>query len=149
MQEDTISSDQLFHQILTFLRAQRQHSRRVIDERGIKPRDMSVLYFLAEESDVTVSNIQQFIQHSPSTTSTLIANLEKSGLVTRTRSTTDNRVVRVTLTEQGQTVVREKPLEGLPLLRRELRNLSAERLTTMSGVITELQALMQSDTENS
>lgn len=147
MQENKITSDQVFHQLLAMLRAQRQHARSVIDEQGIRPRDMSVLYFLSEETEVTVSKIQQFIQHSPSTTSTLVANLEKAGLVTRTRSEIDNRVVFVTLTEKGQTVVAEKSLEGLPLLRRELRKLSPERLATMSGVITELQALMQNEEE--
>ena len=149
MPENEILSEEVFHQLLAFLRAQRQHARSVIDEQGVRPRDMSVLYLLFEETEVTVSTIQQFIQHSPSTTSTMIANLEKVGFVQRTRSTTDNRVVLVSLTEKGQAVIDDSSLEGLPLLHRELRKLSAERLTTIAGVISELHSMMTREEETS
>ena len=47
---------------------QRQYARRIIDEQSIRPRDLSVLRFLSEHDAVTVSQIQEYIQHSPSTT---------------------------------------------------------------------------------
>ena len=76
-------SDQVFHQVLALMRLHRQYARKIIDEQGIKPRDMSVLRFLSEHTDVTVSRVQHYIHHSPSTTSTMIAKLEKDGSIKR------------------------------------------------------------------
>ena len=128
MRENESLSDQVFHQLLSLMRAKRQYARKVIDQQGIKPRDMSVLLFISEQDIVTVSQVQRFIHHSPSTTSTLIAYLEEAGFVTRTRSQIDNRVVLVSLTPEGHDLVERTPLGGLPLLRRELQTLRAERL---------------------
>ena len=143
MHENEPLSDQVFHQFLALMRTNRQYSRQMIDERGIKPRDMAVLHFLSEKDFVTVSQVQRYIHHSASTTSTQIAKLEEAGFVTRTRTQTDNRVVLVALTQKGHDLVEKTPLGGLPLLRQELEGLSPERLKVMSGVFTEIQALMQ------
>lgn len=136
-------ADQVFHQFLALTRIQRQYARRIIDEQGIRPRNLSVLRFLSEHDAVTVSQIQEYIQHSPSTTSTMIADMEAVGYVMRTRSQEDRRVVFVTLTPAGRSMLANTPLGGSPLLHRELRVLSAERLAEMSGVLSELNALMQ------
>lgn len=135
--------DQVFHQLLALMRQQRQYARQITDERGIKPRDMSVLRFVSEQESVTVSQVRQYIHHSLSTASTMIARLEKDGYVTRTRSQRDNRVVLVTLTNAGRDLLTHTPLGGLPLLRRELQSFPPERLTEMLGVLQEIQQLMQ------
>ena len=135
-------SDQVFHQVLALMRSHRQYSRKIIDEQDIKPRDMSVLHFLSEHTDVTVSQVQQYIHHSPSTTSTMIAKLEKDGYVTRTRSQNDNRVVLVALTDKGRALLTSTPLGGLPLLRHELQALPQDRLDKMLGVLEEIKQMM-------
>jgi len=142
MRENESISDQVFHELLSLMRVIRQYARTVIDQQGIKPRDLSVLLFISEQDIVTVSQVQHFIHHSPSTTSTLIANLEEAGFVTRTRSQSDNRVVLVSLTPPGHDLVKRLPLGGLPLLRRELQTLPAERLVEMLSVLDEIQQLM-------
>ena len=141
-------SDQVFHQLLTLMRIHRQYSRHINDEQGITPREISVLRFLSENDTVQVNQIQNYIHHSPSTTSTLIDKLEDAGYIARTRSQTDRRVVLVTLTAQGHGLLATTPLGGMPLLRRELETMPQERLTTMFDVLTEIQSLMQS-AENS
>ena len=142
MQENDPLSDQVFHQLLALMRQQRQYARKIVDEQGIKPRDMSVLRFLSEQESVTVSQVQRYIHHSPSTTSTMLAKLEKEGYVTRTRSQRDNRVVLVTLTDAGRGLLTRLPLGGLPLLRRELESFPPDRLDEMLGVLQEIQQLM-------
>jgi DNA-binding MarR family transcriptional regulator len=143
MSTDANLAEQVFHQFLALTRIHRQYARRIIDEQGIKPRNLSVLRFLSEHDAVTVSQIQEYIQHSPSTTSTMIADMETVGYVERTRSEADRRVVFVTLTPKGHSMLAQTPLGGSPLLHRELQALSAERLAEMASVLTELNALMQ------
>ena len=146
MQENDPLSDQVFHQLLALMRQQRQYARKIIDEQGIKPRDMSVLRFLSEQESVTISQVQQYIHHSLSTTSTMIAKLEKDGYVTRTRSQRDNRVVLVTLTDAGRGLLTHTPLGGLPLLRRELQSFPPDRLGEMLSVLQEIQQIMMGKT---
>jgi len=71
MDENEPLAERVFHQLLALMRLKRQYARQIIDEQGIKPRDMSGLHVLSEQKVVTVSQVQQFIQHSLSTTSTL------------------------------------------------------------------------------
>ncbi len=145
MQEQEQLSDQVFHQLLGLMRLHRQYTRQIIDEQGIKPRDLSVLRFISDHDSVKVSQVQKYIHHSPSTTSALIANLEEGGYVTRTRSQLDRRAVFVELTPSGRSLLETTPLGGMPLLHGELQALSVERLVEMSGVLSEIRSLMQSE----
>ncbi len=126
-------SDQVFHQFLALQHFLRRHTRQLIDERGLTPRDLSVLRYLLESESATVGQVQTFTHKSPSTTSSLISQLEGKGYVTRTRSQQDNRVVIVELTPAGLEIVENTPLGGLPLLRRRLASLSQERLSEIYG----------------
>jgi DNA-binding MarR family transcriptional regulator len=150
MAEDELSleeplSDQVFHQLLALLRLKRQYDHLIENERGLKPRDFSVLRFLLDSGPVKVSQIQTFLHHSPSTTSALIAQLEEAGYVRRNRSDEDKRVVIVSLTATGQTVAEQAPFGGLPLLRRRLSRLDDGRLQEINTVLVELMQLMESN----
>jgi DNA-binding MarR family transcriptional regulator len=136
-------SDQVFHQFLALLRHKRQYARQIETEQGIKPRDFSVLRFLLESGPATVSQVQAFLHNSPSTTSTLIAQLEGAGYVSRRRSDEDNRVVIVSLEPAGQLIAEQAPFGGLPLLRRRLAHLPEARLLQIKDVLVELMALME------
>ncbi|MCB9422328.1 MAG: winged helix-turn-helix transcriptional regulator [Ardenticatenaceae bacterium] len=136
-------SDQVFHQFLALLRHKRQYARQIETEQGIKPRDFSVLRFLLDSGPATVSQVQAFLHNSPSTASTLIAQLEEAGYVSRRRSDEDNRVVIVSLEPAGQTIAEQAPFGGLPLLRRRLARLPEERLVQIQDVLVELMALME------
>jgi DNA-binding MarR family transcriptional regulator len=135
-------SDRVFHRFLALQHYLRRHARQLIDERGLTPRDLSVLRYLLESDSATVGQVQAFMHQSPSTTSSLIAQLEGKGYVTRTRSRKDNRVVTVELTAVGQQIADETPLGGLPLLRWRLAELSQERLCVIDDVLSEIANLM-------
>jgi DNA-binding MarR family transcriptional regulator len=136
-------SDQVFHHLLSLIHHTRRYSRKIIHEKELTPRDFSVLLFLLESGSATVGQVQAFIHKSPSTTSTLIAQLEGKGYLTRSRDPQDNRVVNVTLTASGQKIAESTPLGGLPLLRRRLARLSQRRLEEIDLALTELLALIQ------
>ena len=118
-------------------------TNRQISEHGIQPRSFSVLRFLYERGAVTVGAVQEYIYRSPSTASTLIARLEEEGYVTRTRSSEDNRVVIVELTDAGRRVAVETPMQGIPLLRRKLETLSEEQLLRINAGLDDILTLME------
>jgi len=136
-------SDQVFHNLLGLIRYTRRYERQIMDESDLTPRDFSVLRFLWETETATVGQVQVYLHKSPSTTSSLIAQLEKKGYVTRTRSSEDNRVVNVSLTALGGEIAENTPLGGLPLLRRRLSQLNKNRLSELDSVLTEIMQLME------
>lgn len=135
-------AEEAIHRFLLLYRYLRQYARQ-IDERGIRPREFSVLRFLLEVKTATVGQVQDYLYSSASVASTLLSTLEEKGLVTRTRSAEDNRVVIVALTEQGRALASETPLGGLVLLRRRLNLLPAERLIVINAALTDLMRLME------
>lgn len=135
------------HKFLIIHRHLRQYGRQM-DDQGIRPRQFSVLRFLQENGPATVGEVQEYLYTSASTASTVISQLEESGLVSRTRSEEDNRVVIVELTSAGSALADETPLGGIPLLRRRLRALPEERLRIIDQALTDIMELMEvSDTE--
>lgn len=135
-------ADQVFHRFLKLKRCLRQQARQM-DSRGISPRNFAVLRFLLESGSATVGEVQAYLYQSASTASTVIAQLEEAGYVTRTRSEQDNRVVVVELTPAGQDIAQNTPLTGFPLLRRRLRALPEKRLLLIDGVLAEIMQLLE------
>lgn len=136
-------SDQVFHRFLSLKHHSRRYARQLLDESGLTLRDFSVLHYLLETGFATVGQVQTFVHKSPSTTSSLIAQLEEKGCLTRTRSQEDNRVVIVELTTFGQEIAENTPLGGLPLLRRRLGQLTEKRLAEIDSVLVEIMQLME------
>ena len=136
------SAGETFVKLLKILRFLRQYARKVRSE-GIGPRDYSVLRFLLESGPATVGQIQAVLHYSPSTTSTLIARLEGSGYLVRTRSKVDNRVVMVELTAAGREIAEQTPLGGLPLLRQKLGTLPPERLRRLDQALVDIMVLLE------
>lgn len=66
-----------------------------------------VMLVLWEQDDITVSEICRRLYLDNGTVSPLLKKMEQEGLVRRTRSEEDERVVRVSLTEEGK-VLQEK-----------------------------------------
>ncbi|MCB0080528.1 MAG: MarR family transcriptional regulator [Caldilineaceae bacterium] len=135
-------AQQAVHKFLLINRHLRLYARQM-DDKGIKPKQFSVLRFLAESGPATVGQVQEFLYNSPSTASTVISQLEEMGYVTRTRSAADNRVVIVEVTAAGAELAGQTPMGGIPLLRRRIEKLAPERLANLDAALADLMQLME------
>jgi len=146
MTEPPVASEAM-HRFLLIHHHLRRYARQM-DDRGIRLKDFSVLRFLMEHGPATVGEVQEYLFNSASTTSALLSQLEEAGYVTRTRSSEDNRVVIIELTEPGRAIAEDSPLGGIPLLRRRLRHLPPERLQRINEALAEIMELIEvEDTE--
>lgn len=82
---------------------------------------------LAENADLTPATVAQMLEH-----------LEASGLVKRTRSEEDRRVVLSALTEHGAAVVAERKAEMEPRWRAAVAGFSDDELTAAARVLDRL-----------
>lgn len=87
--------------------------RDLLAELGLTYPQYLVMLVLWEGDAVRVSDIGERLLLDSATLTPLLKRLEKSGLVRRTRSATDERSVVVTLTEAGSALrARAEPIPG-------------------------------------
>ncbi len=82
---------------------------------------------LADHTDLTPATVAQMLEH-----------LEATGLVTRTRSDEDRRVVLSTLTERGAEVVAERQAQMEPRWRAAVAEFSDDELDAAARVLNRL-----------
>jgi len=82
---------------------------------------------LADHTDLTPATVAQMLEH-----------LEAAGLVTRTRSDEDRRVVLSVLTERGAEVVAERQAQMEPRWQAALAEFSDGELTAAARVLNRL-----------
>jgi DNA-binding MarR family transcriptional regulator len=82
---------------------------------------------LAEQADLTPATVAQMLEH-----------LEAAGLVERTRSDQDRRIVLSTLTERGATVVAERHAQMEPRWQAALAEFTDAQLNTAARVLNRL-----------
>lgn len=72
-----------------------------LSELGVTYTQYITLMVLWEKGDVPVKELTKALYLDTGTMTPLLRNMEKHGLLTRTRSTEDERVVMISLTEKG------------------------------------------------
>lgn len=128
-------------QILQFHRSLYQYGRQM-HTKGISGRKISALRHLLDAGPCTIGELSAYHHISDSTTSEMMAQLQRSGYVTRTRSDADNRVVLVDLTPAGRDLAQSASLGGIPLLRERLKDLPPERLSVIDAALTDLLGIL-------
>jgi DNA-binding MarR family transcriptional regulator len=130
------------HKFLTMYRHLRRYGRQMQQDR-ISGRKIAALRHLLQSGPLTIGQLRDYLYVSDSSTSELIARLQKKGLVTRARSDKDNRVVIVTLTEAGRAFAEQTTPGGVSLLREKLKTLPRERLALINQATTEIMDLLE------
>lgn len=87
----------------------------------------AILYLRSENIETTQIALSQETDTDPMTTSTIIRNLQKKGLITRVESKTDTRARIVDLTEEGSRIVHESK-NRLIALHNEITTNELDRL---------------------
>lgn len=139
--------DQAMGSFLSVYRHLRKYSRKMQAE-GLSGREVSTLRYLLEAEPLTIGQCRDYLYINDSSTSELIAHLEQSGYVLRTRSQTDNRSVMVTLTPAGKKLARSLALGGMPLLREKLKTLPPDHLQRIHDAMGDIQKLLEIEDES-
>jgi len=104
--------------------------RPVLQPMGLTHPQYLVMLALWESSPRTVRDISEALYLDPATLSPLLKRLESAGLITRGRSTSDERALDVALTEAGQelrTQAEQVPVQIIERLGMPVAELEAIR----------------------
>jgi len=81
--------------------------RTVLEPLGLTHPQYLTMLALWEHGTLSVKALGELLHLEPATVSPLVKRLEQSGLVTRTRSSTDERLIEVALTADGRALRRK------------------------------------------
>jgi DNA-binding MarR family transcriptional regulator len=97
-----------------------------------------LLFGLAGSCECSARELAEHADLSPATVAQMLEHLEAVGLVTRTRSDQDRRVVLSALTERGAAVVAERQAQMEPLWRSALSEFDDDELSAAARVLGRL-----------
>jgi DNA-binding MarR family transcriptional regulator len=95
----------------------------------------ALLFGLAGAGECSARALAQQADLTPATVAEMLEHLETAGLVTRTRSEQDRRVVLSALTDRGAQVVAERQAQLEPRWQATLAQFSDRELTTAARVL--------------
>ena len=107
-----------------------------LKELGITYTQYITFLVLWEKDGITVGEICERLMLDNGTVSPLLKKMEKAGYITRSRSTEDDRVVVVTLTEQGREM--QEKAKDIPEKVGECIDLSPEKAVKLYELLYEL-----------
>src|SRR5437660_7425291 len=136
---DTLSiADRLRPVLLKVGRELRREAREV----GSSAEQVSLLVAIKYAPGIGVRELAARERVSPPALSNHVDRLERDGLVTRTQSASDRRRVGLTLTDDGQRLLRRVRSRRTAWLATRLRGLSPEELEAVEAAIEPLSRLL-------
>jgi DNA-binding MarR family transcriptional regulator len=100
-----------------------------------------LLFGLREHAELPSGELALAADLSPASTTEMLDGLEAAGLVRRTRSERDRRVVLTSLTNRGRELVAERHARLEPLWRAALEGFSEDELRTATAVLERMAAM--------
>jgi DNA-binding MarR family transcriptional regulator len=110
--------------------------RPILEPLGLTHPQYLVMRALWERDDRSISELGSALQLEPATLTPLLKRLQAAGFVGRARSTVDERVVVVSLTEAGREL-RERALE-VPRRAAARTGMSVAELEALSDLLTDV-----------
>jgi DNA-binding MarR family transcriptional regulator len=143
-----VTDEMVCFSLYSAARATTQAYRALLAPWGLTYPQYLVLAILWHEGDQTIGSLGDAMQLDSGTLSPLVRRLEQAGLVAKTRSPQDERVVMVQLTAAGQAL--RTDLAKIPAQIAQLSGIrdDAHRRRLISE-LHELTALLQSGTSTS
>jgi MarR family transcriptional regulator, organic hydroperoxide resistance regulator len=102
------------------------------------------LHALGEAGELSAGQLAKSADLNPASVTAMLDHLEESGIVSRSRSTTDRRVTIVSLTPKGRDLLAEKSAKWREMWTARLERFSESELEVAARVIREIGELMDS-----
>jgi DNA-binding MarR family transcriptional regulator len=122
--------------------AVQQHSQLVESSLGVSSAQLWALWEMENNPGLKVTELARAMSLHQSTASNLLIKLEKKGLIRRERSSSDQRVVHLHLTDSGLELVATAPGPKRGLLQQALFELPDSVLVTLTECLDALVAEM-------
>lgn len=142
MSPDPLAAAEALRQFRVIFGAVRQHFQAVEKACGVSGAQIWAMAALHQTPGMKVSELAQALSIHASTASNLLDKIEKAGLIRRERNSTDQRVVRLYLTDAGEKALRKAPQPLTGILTHALGQLTDDALSRLNQDLATLIAHM-------
>lgn len=118
----------------------RMRGRQTHQHNGLSYAQYGLLFALDGSGALSARSLGEAASLSPASVTQMLEGLEAGGLVARTRSAEDRRIVLTELTESGRSAVAEMRARMEPAWRAALVDFSDDQLRTAAAVLEALAA---------
>jgi DNA-binding MarR family transcriptional regulator len=116
----------------------RRVTRAVADQYGLTGSQLLVVKILEEGQGTSLSELSERLRAKNSTVTGIVDRMERDGIVTRTRSETDRRVVHLGLTGKGKKLAQTAQIDPMHLFRALLQDLDGKDAADLERIMTKL-----------
>ncbi|CAH2716300.1 hypothetical protein BACCIP111895_03485 [Neobacillus rhizosphaerae] len=121
----------------------KQKGREMLSNYKITPPQFVALQWLFEDGDMTIGELSNKMYLACSTTTDLVDRMEKNQLVVRVKDSSDRRVVRIHLLEEGKRIIDEVIQKRQQYLEEVLVNFSTEEIELLQSSMMKLHQEMR------
>lgn len=121
------------------------HAEALFADQEITFTQWVALVSLRDGLTSTCADIARHMGHDSGATTRLVDQLEDRGLLTRTRSKADRRVVNLSLTAEGRAVAKALTPRILEFWNNVLTDFSSHEVTTLIELLTRLLGAVESE----
>ncbi len=119
-----------------------EYSKKAERETGLTGPQLWAIKIVAESAPIRVSDLARSMYLHPATVVGILDRLEARGVVKRTRSAEDRRVVEINLTRLGRDIAATAPEVAQGLLVKGLEPLPEKKLRSMGNVLRQLVMIL-------
>ena len=134
-------------QLRIIFKAIQAHSKQVEKTCGLSSVRLWMLYEISQNPGITVSELAALLSIHRSTSSNMLDKLEDQGLVYRSRSKSDQRTVRLHITDRGSSILATAPSPPEGKLSSSLQKLNEEQLASLDRSLKDLIEVLHFEDE--
>ena len=127
--------DAIVEAIVYLYTESRRLTKDVAARHGLTGPQLTVVKMLEALGDLSLSRLSEKIRAQNSTVTGIVDRMEREGLVVRTRSAADRRVVHIQLTHKGADLARQVKVEPIAIFREALGSLTAEETRALLRIL--------------
>jgi len=139
--------DAIVEAVLYLYTESRRLTKEIAARRGLTGPQLTVVKMLEALGELPLSRLSEKIRAQNSTVTGIVDRMEREGLVVRTRSAADRRVVHIQLTPKGSTLAREVQVEPMDIFRDALSTLSAEEARSLLRALRKVARRVEQEVE--
>ncbi len=137
--------DSVLRSLRRIIQAVDVHSRQIVRDYGVTGPQLACLRQLGQSGPVSAGKLARAVSLRPATLSGILDRLETQGWIRRDRTADDRRLVMISLTPAGSSLVRRTPPPLQEAFLRRFRGLVQSERGRIDAVLRELVAMMSAE----
>ena len=133
------NSIEIWHFLLRVIHNGKKRMEQDLEKLGVKPTEIRVLYSISLDGETTMNSLAARNDVTGPWITGLVDELETKGYVTKARSTSDRRVVKVSITEAGTEILKKGFVVYNNLVDLALKGLSESDLDEFRKILSSIE----------